>query len=562
MIPYTLKFRACCIQIAALCAVVWAFNVHAIFGLDTLLQDDLARYSSLANGSYPTWMYKHSVIGTYIQHRLYELLVISPELARLTQLLLLQTPLCIAFFYLCRKTFRLPAIVSLAAAVLPNISPGQKLIPTFINGSYVVQGFLAATLALIIGDRFLTGPPRKRWGMLVTSMCLYALSLDIMEQAVFLLVPFVYFFCIRDSALRNKVAISASFALLACLKITWVRANPRSMHENPPFSPADIWERVSYFWSVMDPLFQQAKSVGQVPLYASLTVGAITFSLVYASVSKKRANGLGDTSQQSSGTPHFVCTFSLLLLLCSIFPFVFLSPHRVSRYAYIPSYGYILMFVVTIHTILLSLKIHPRAKYSLFCLCISVVAACSGVTRVKKLDSDYVIKNRYFAQIKAALSDYDFPSYSQIVIVDKQCPVRALESKGSWIWTSGYIQYLTGRNDLQGILPREINFYDPFSPTTRKSYSKQDQMTGLDLDDPIFLFRKSGERLEQLVYGLQWKTRGQKSSEWSIFEFNQSTGRAHTIATGTTQTGYTKEMLTLIQEKGIMEDDILWGQKD
>jgi hypothetical protein len=126
---------------------------------------------------------------------------------------------------------------------------------------------------------------------------------------------------------------------------------------------------------------------------------------------------------------------------------------------------------------------------------------------------------------------------------------------GYWLWSSGFLQYLSERKDINGLLPYEYNYYDAFNPEQR-GYDLR--MRGLDIARPIFLFKIIDNKIEKLEYCLRWNDENSIQSKWTIYHFDKKTGKNIIFMEGEGLDEYSRTLEKLNKLK-IDQEDILWG---
>ena len=212
----------------------------------------------------------------------------------------------------------------------------------------------------------------------------------------------------------------------------------------------------------------------------------------------------------------YVYAFGFLWTISTSFVFVFLSPFYSARYLYVSYIGLFFIVIISLGELLNFNLIKKIKAGSVFFLCLILFF---GISRYSYLKQTYRIHNSSREKIISQTKIGKMPLNSQIVIVDFGT------TGGWWIWSTGYIQYITKRNDLTGIIGPARSFYNPMKPW-KKFYDPDSIMNGLELGKPIFLFkydRKTGF-LNSYIYALQW-LENHRNSEWIIYEFSPASGK-------------------------------------
>lgn len=154
-------------------------------------------------------------------------------------------------------------------------------------------------------------------------------------------------------------------------------------------------------------------------------------------------------------------------------------------------------------------------------------------------------------QIRHELAGRRFPKNSQIAILG----TVYLRTGGHFQWSTGYIKYVTGRLDVDGILPNELRYYDAFEPN--EGWSRK--MIGLSIDRPLFIYRMNYREgtFEQQKYALRWAESGSVSSYWELLELDQDTGFISVVASGHGLVEYDRSLI----EFELDQEDVVWGGK-
>ncbi len=202
------------------------FNLIAVFGLDVLLADDASRYYRIAEGTF-VLKFIHLAIGWITLGISLNIMRLSPDLIRAIYVLFVMVPLSCLIYNLLHKKMGFPKIAAYFAAVLPNILPGQYLIPAFINGSHVSIGLIAVLSCFFASFRYLESQLPKNWKMLLTAVFLYALATQLGDQPVFSLPVLLFAILGCNKFNRKHLFLAGSLFLVFLHKAAWMLLIPR-----------------------------------------------------------------------------------------------------------------------------------------------------------------------------------------------------------------------------------------------------------------------------------------------------------------------------------------------
>lgn len=529
---------------AGIAFIVILFNLIAIFGLDILLHDDPAFYTSVLNGEFPWWLMRHSLISPFTEWIGWNIMAYSPHLARGLYTVFLMVPISCCFYYVCHHRFGFSQMTAFTAAVLPNILPLQWQLPAGINMSYVLWGLLVSLLSLILGFQYLEKDTPKNWIRLTAAILCYFIATQIMEQAIFLLPPFVLAFWGYKKFAKKSIFLMAGFTIIAIPRLIQAIVNPRGSAVICAIPLDETARRILlYFkWSLPLPNIE--------PIYLT-----IIFMLI---ISAGFILYLKRPAAEPKTKKVFLYIFLFVWTVSTIFAFIFMSSRFLPRYVFISSFGLNAVFVFSIYLILHAMT---RGKFRLYIPVFAALIIFSGVSRYFNLNKIYSHKNTDCSIVKRDLNKRDLPPHSQIVISDLNGIVGGEKKHRRWKWktSSGYLQFALKRKDVSGFISVRHGGYFNYDNHFERGRDKMYHMTGLSMDYPVFLFQmdKKSRQLEQLEYALQW--RGEKmDASWTIMRVDKNTGALFPFVSGIGMHEYNSAIFKL-QKKGIMQSDILWG---
>jgi hypothetical protein len=520
-----------------------------------LIRDDLGFYSAALDGSFQWGFLKRSLLAPVYNFLLAETMVFSVFSARLAVLIVFIVPLSFAVYYTFSVFLSLPRPVSFFAALLPQILRGQTDIPTFIIGSYFTFGLLLYFLAVIFSMRYLKGLGR---GNLAGAGLLYFACVETTEVAIPLFLPFAAFLLLlkrlSGEDYRGSLChLLGTLGAIALYKGLYVLLFPYSVVTTPQSLEAvNLLERLgkALEWSFPNP------GIGQSSVLYGLSALIPAAGVVLAILRPVQIPSV----PVADGLPHFSLLsdrarwllwygFGAGWFLFAFLPFMS-SFFFLSRYIYAAAFGLNLLLVLGLFSICYR---GPLAARVVFLIALSAVTLFTGLERYKALASTFDRKGEAHAAIGAALSKVDLPPQSQVFIVGRRHNYVFTGSR--WDWSTGYLQYVTGRSDIRGLVGREQPSFDPFKRVKAPPDAGEQ---GIDPERPLFIFRmEKNDRLNQLRYFLQWQE-GEDTVRWVLYKLNPATGQMERFRTGSSRESYF-DILEDLAKTGIAKSDIAWG---
>jgi hypothetical protein len=545
---------------------VLAGNISSVFLYDVLVLDDMSFYQEALNNSWPFWPEgKRPVlnpISSFIfQIQLFELLTISPKLARLAILILQMIPLSFAIYYLSRNILNLNRPVSIFNSTIPNILIHESLIPYFVNGSYVVVGFLFYIVSLCFLINL--NKPRKSpllWS--ISSILLIYFSILTMEQSIFLYPGFFVFSVFLLFNKKNtlyKIAHLILASLLFIIKFLYTILNPRATHSDSFLPITEIVNRSIQSIGVMSPyplLFNKFfNSIDHFLSEALIIFAILFFSITIISSNPIKHKGLNEKI--------LLLIFLFSSFLFSILPFLIISPFNASRYYYIPAF----FFNLIIGFIAFNNIKNKKYVNIIFIILIVIIIPVSIYGRNVSVSRTIGIQDLHYKYLKINLDEklFDRKNPYQVILLGD----ISADTGGYYIWSTGYLRFLFKNNYVSGLVGKEIAFSNPFS--NNKNYCWI--MTGISLKEPIFIYRASpsNKKIQQLSYALNWmdtynnqsNIKGcsykqkieYKQNSWELVKLDNNTGQVIQSWNGSGINDYKK----LIEKLKIPIDNIAWN---
>ncbi len=532
--------------------ILFAFNFEAIFGLDSLLLDDQARYSSALHDNLPWLKWSNLEISAYFRYPFWMLLTLSPELARGLVVLIWLLPIAYLAYYLFKVMFGLPKTISITAAVLPMILPGQTLIPAFIDGIYMLPGLLFLLVSIITGMKSMQS---KSWILIFVSIATFYLAIETTELVVFSVFPFILLMLYTSKFSKKLWALIVPLLLISGYRLVEVILYPRSAS-----TPVDLtWEQIITRLKISI-VYVNPFGISNESILGILIIVFALLAIIVSVILKRKRNdfvklNIRNPIQNIIKPYPFFIIFSIVWIASLSFPFIFFSKYFPNRYLFFAAFGVSLIISLGIYSIFYNVF---KKNRMVLILLFTALIMNAGFHRIEALKKFFHPFNNYHKIFTKELSAYTFPLNSQIVITGRS----ALPTGGYWIWSSGALQYLLDRKDVSGILPYEYQYYNPFNAKAGRNYSAK--MTGLSLEFPVFFFRHQ-KTFKQYSYALQWQVNDSAETTWNLFRFDPTTGIPDTVSQGRNYEDY-KLALELLKEKGIEQEDIMFGtqpsQKD
>ncbi len=483
------------------------FNYYDIFVLKTLYMDDhhrllLGHENQIHNG-----IFQRNSLRAYVIWPLYKLLSINIVYARLMQTLVFYIPLALVFYLLYRNYAGIARWPAVAASLLPAILPGQNMIPSFIDGSYTIQGLLVFLLALFTAFRFLNLTGFSILWFILAGIA-YAASIEMMDQAIFMApVMVVFCFLLFPSTPYRKKLISISFLVitLAILKATY-----QSLHPATASAVA-----VTFNWDLFISRLQLLPTY-TLPFSHKLDGRPIDASMLWLIYGSTLFAGL--VCGNKKHRKLIIC--GLLWAFFAIITFLTISRGFAPRLSHISAWGLVFSLVISIIGILHRL---PAKQLSIpFVLCGLIL--WSGYTRLEAMKIFVAPRNQVQMAAEQLYASVSWPTNAQVMLIN----VPPWVAGGWWPYSKGYFKLLTGRDDLTGVVGWEKYLYNPLTPMNR-GFKPAANMAGIGLDKPIFIYRltrKIPYHFVPVSFFLKWQ-----DLEWSIYSLNK-TGEHQILGSG------------------------------
>lgn len=542
---HTLVSTAC---FTCIIASVLLFNITVAVIPEYLLHDDPANYRIALLNHFHYWMIRYNLISPFTEWAAWELMTVSAHAVRIAYVVIFLVPISCCYFIFLRRIFSLNIPFSLLASILPNVLPLQTQIPAGINMSYICYSFLVAFVALMCTAAYLRNSGQKGGYYFFAAFFLYGVATQLTEQVLFLIPTFFVLILITQASSKRKGKILAVFTLIAGLR--WLQMSLFKRKNTQLISAEDIVDRILLFckWNSAFPGFTAAQSA--VYLATLLLIGMLYCLWRPQDFFDGKPCVVGATARlRLMG----IYLFFSVLFLGTIGPVILLSEEFESsrRYTYMATFGFQALQLFAIGGWIAGKT--PRKRTLAVLLSVTIIAIF-GINRYRHVGGVYRYHNQSVATVKNALAQKIIPPHSQIVIAGLDLPFAG------WYRSTGHFMYWLNRRDVSGVFAKEnvsawYNYDDPFN-TSEKLWTEPYYMTGLTLEQPLFLFRFHRDEgvLRPLQYALQWLGED-KNASWNLFQVDDKSGAHMLFAHGEGIEKYN----ALLSEKGINHAEVLWG---
>lgn len=525
---------------------VFLANIQSVFGLKVLLNDDLFRYwFNILPHKFPSDLAQRDFITPWVNHWLGYLTFGYPYSARLFLLICFMVPLsilCYRFFYYYLK---IPRSIAVAGAIIPNIMPGQITIPAYINGSYCLWGMFLFLISMMVTLRKSESNKRDFWVFLIGLMFFWAAANTLAEFIVFLY-PAVCLFVVsmRDFNVRRKITLVFSFGLVVGLKACNAILHPfGNVNAVQSLSISEQYTRlISAFNTILLPT---DKSLGLFPLIVVFVIIMVSISILFFDVFAFGA----DKKKRNEALRLVLTYFTHLVWFGAVFfPFILVTKNFESRYFYLASFPFIILIFLSLYLII---ERYFKIR-KLFTLIVGVSIIVSGVLKIEANAKYNDLQNSRMNTVLKMCERGKNVKDAQFVLFDVNNGLL------KYARSTGYIKFVTKRDDCDALIGPEIKFYNPFVPVF-PAHGWGNIMSGLDIDKPIFISRYNEKMKVIMSYDSMLVWDGvSKDSRWVVYEINQATGGKHVLVKGVGLNEYQKMLKKPIRNKIDLRNSA-WG---
>lgn len=522
---------------------IFIFNFPSL-GIKLLILDDLANYSEAVHDIFEASRMHRSFTNTLINHFFVNLMAIDPFLSRLLILVGVMIPFSIILYHILFKYYNLPQSVAFFAVIFPQILPGQVFIPFFVVGSYNTWGLFFYFVSLLTAIFFIK---KQNISFLLFFTLFYFFSIDVTIN-IFLAIPFALFLLYFKKINFKTFVIFAIIFIISLIKVFLIFWKPWATTTVNKMSPEIYIDRLINLFKWTVPFFNNYNSDIIIFFYLFVIFCALLYSIFF---SDKEFFPIIESPNYITQKyrPFFWLFLGAIWFLSASLLFAF-SKYYSSRYVYPAGFAFNFLLIFSIYLIISNGFL---AKYKIFIVLMLILTVSVGIQRVREIRRILLPAESVSIFIQKSLSRYDFPRDSQIVIVGSS--TGKLLTGEYWVWSSGFLQFVTGRPDISGIVGKEAYLYDPFD-IKKRGYDYK--MNGLDISQPIFLFRLTNNDFIQLEYFLRFSVDDDKLI-WMIYHLDQNSGDVDLLNEGYSLDDYNL-YLDNLKDENISIADILWAK--
>ena len=518
---------------------IYVFNFGHIFA-DLLWHDDGVWYFAASQGAaIHNWkdnISAISVLSPYL-NQFYAYGMLDWGLPATRSVFVLIMFLSTVSLYSIYKTiFGITSKVAFSAALIPQILPSLIGIPTGLNTSYAMWGLLPILISIQLIHQAVIKSGSTSYYFWLLSLAAYAIGLNLAISSTFLMPSVLFILAMFFLAGQNKSKIIMLVSPFLALSIWQLYRHILFSHLPPTQVP---------FHEVLERSIQFLEMGSFLPLNSLVSV-YVTIFLILVGLA-----GLGSGSSQLFVKPaHFgfselkyrimLVAWPLVWAMCNSVAYVAASPaFRVNDYAYIFNFGIVLLQVCGIAY--LWQGISSRLGWQERSLRLTLTLIFAGVivfTGIQKLEYwNSTLKQNGFIEtssiLRRHLQSLAIPANSQILVLDAET-----SHPGVFNVNSGYMRYLLGRKDVSALIGPDVFPNDIFV----KSASWLGPMCNFNLQNPIIIFKKSGNKLTSKNLLLQVKSSGQEAlprEQWALFDVSQPGYAPLNIASGLGMASFT-----------------------
>jgi len=461
---------------------------------------------------------------------------ISTPLARTLIIFFIMIPASLLLIQILRK-LGYPVAVAFFTANFIWLFPNQLQIPYFINGSYMAEAFLIMLAGFWFGLKYLETKARC---LFVATLITFYWAQNVSELVVPATVALASYLLVLGKFEKKAWMIVGTLAFVTSYQTYRILEIGREVVKtSQPLSPARIqtilkavidWSLPYTHLEVLD----NNKSL----VVISFGILLILITILINRYSDRHSNRILPNLQYSREFWYRLLFPFLFLLLTSIT--MSKAPWFSSRHAIFPIFGFSLLLSYSCHLLLDSNKLATRGI-------LFMLLFVSGISHYERVYKEFSLKNQQHSQILSFLKGQNFPQRSQIVVVNTDVTTGGFRK-----WSTGYLYSILKRRDVTGLVGAERMRANAFTTAYNPG-----GMTGLNLRDPIFLYRRNGDGVKQLTYFLHWE-KDSAHSNYNVYHADPISGNLKVIAHGAGLSEYAA-LTTDLARQGIYKKDIMWG---
>ncbi|HRZ42517.1 MAG TPA: hypothetical protein P5228_07430 [Bacteroidales bacterium] len=413
----------------------------------------------------------------------------------------------VMFRIYCRFSF--PVHIALPAAIIPNILPGLTGIPFGVNASYAPWYLLPIAISILLIIKSFNTIGLKRFLLYGGAFLLYAAGLHLNPAANFMIpVVLATFLFLPQRKPKQLILAALPFLYLGLFQLF---LQYRYSHiEAVQLSKIEMITRFGK-------LIRRSALIPLPMIWDAILVLILSISGVFGICHGHKIKFQPNLPHATRLAPRH--TKQLLLWVIAWIAgnsFVYIAvsaSFRSNDYSYVFNFGMVLLQVIGVIFILSRLF---KSKIPTETICRAgwiipvVLVLCTGIARLMVYD----YPETYTSNLRSELKKHMIPKGSQIIVIGGNPP-----HPGIFKANSGFVRYLTGRNDLTALLGPESFPGDVFDP----SLSWGGTMTGLDSLKPTVAFRVLHKKLKKVPYLLQVKRPdrfNEAECKWSLWSLS------------------------------------------
>ncbi len=470
---------------------VYLFNLPYVF-FDGLIHDDAFWFYEATEGDIFTGGRGNvSVLVPYMDS-LYAkgMMYLGTDLLRFIYIGVMALASVSAYFFY-RNVLLIKDVIAVPASVIPNILP-SLMIPLGFNASYAIwqlAPFYLSLVCLYESSKTESLMPRTLYW---SAFLLFCITLNISVAGTFLIPSAILIFILflEKEKIQKTFIKSLPFLLIG---IYHLYKHSKYSHKEPVLNSIDVILDRGYQFIEMANFLLIDDDLGVWVIFALSVLGLIVMfdnkhNVAVFAIKTPKAHSL------------FVIVWTLLWLGANSVAYLIFSPSfRPNDYAYVFNYGSVLLMLIGTVSCL-----HLLGRYLPFrifngrqgVLFIVVAVLFVGSQRIYAYyDSAEISKAENTSnELRLLLSELELPKGSQLIILGVDVPHKGVDKVNS-----GYVRYLTGRNDLRALIGNDRFPLDPFGT----SGSWMNPMKNLDVAKPVISFRRTSKGIERVKYLLQ-----------------------------------------------------------
>lgn len=423
------------------------------------------------------------------------------------------------FFVVCVRIFGIDTPVAFVAATLPNLLPSLIGIPVGINTSYQIWSLLPFLAFLLTCFRYLESP-RNSWIAFLLAAAFFGMTIISTPVGIFF-APVAFVFMLSQHRWKKAGWLLGWMILISIWKL--LTQMTHSHKETVPFTVESFANRTVEFLA------------NQMPFGTNSMIDAVLVAcLILAGIASTFTLKPGKISDQPPSKEAI--TFFLAWTFFHIIVFLTITPNpRMYDYGYIANFGSITLASLGTFTAV-RIVLH---KFQRMCggghdrillWGISVILILmAGVTRQEVPHTVYEKIEKDAISLREWLQSRNLPEKAQVIILSNDLH---FPHEGAIEPNSGYLEYLSGRKDISGLIGKE-RF--PTNVFRRKSNNWNDPMNGVSLIKPLFVYRRTKTDFQQMDWLFQTLPPENGCNEnisWTLFWLDRNSGKSMTFTNG------------------------------